>query len=1187
MTAPNTASAARASGYGLDQIWTLQGSGGHLSEKGMLLAALLAVPTVASSLSRSLEHGWHDVYLIHLALGAAVVAAAALGARLAPRRRAALLLGLLVAAGAGEMLAFGLAGTGLLLLATSGVVVALAYGTRAALLVLGFALLIIVVAAMRALADPTAAAAAAAGYAGSVTAWIPAGVLFIIFVLLMIAGIGGSQAATLASTAALRESEEGYRNLIEGSIQGIAIHRDWKPLFANRAIAGIFGFATPEELLESDSLEDLIAPYERDRLNAYLAARKRGDYAPSHYEFDAIRADGTVMTLQSIASMTTWRGEPAVQFAVIDVTERDRAVRALRESEATLAAFFDNSPHPLTIKDPDGRYVKVNPAAARITGLDKEEVAGKRASDFYPEESAAHITRADREVMETRGAVTYEHRMQTALGDRVFLAVGFPIMGADGEITGIGRIATDVTEQQRAEIAHRASEARMAAFFEHSPHSITIKDLEGRYVQVNPAAADIAGTTPEKLVGRRATDFYSAEHAGIIEAFDQRVKDTLDPIEYEQTLHAESGDRYLWGVGFPILGADGELVALGRITTDVSERKRAEQALRVSEARFKAFFGNSPHAMIIQNREGRYIEENSSAVELFGIEVRNYMGKLIEEVWPEDIAARTRELNEQVLASGTAIEYETDFAGPSRSAWVQVVKFPIADPENELIGVGTIFSDITRRKLAEDALVESRQRFRDFAEASSDWFWEAGPDLSFTYVSDRCSRLLNLDDLSALELARLGENASRDIALQPDAARRFRHALAQRRSFREFEFPIEDGWGRTRYIRIGAKAVLDRDGEFGGYRGVGSDVTDALENQRQANALRDAIKESSDGVLLFDKDDHVLFTSDEFHRMHPHAPPKDRIVGMSRAEVIRSIVEAGWVDHPLARSDPERYLAQMLKRNLRDESRVDEQTYANGHTYLRRYRRTGDGDALVLLTDITARKESERRLEAYQAELRRLTSEVSLAEERERRRIAAELHDGAVQNLGLARIKLGSLRSRVLDVRDSDDVEEVRALLDRSIREVRSLVAELSPPMLYELGLEPAVEWLAERFRTRHGLDCEVEVEESSIPLSSEVEIFLFQAIRELLVNVVKHAGARHVSIAVRRDEDAIEVVVHDDGVGISPAELDARPTDASGFGLFSVRERAGLLGGEMRIEADRGTRVTIRAPLHAARRTA
>lgn len=234
------------------------------------------------------------------------------------------------------------------------------------------------------------------------------------------------------------------------------------------------------------------------------------------------------------------------------------------------------------------------------------------------------------------------------------------------------------------------------------------------------------------------------------------------------------------------------------------------------------------------------------------------------------------------------------------------------------------------------------------------------------------------------------------------------------------------------------------------------------------------------------------------------------------------------------------------------------------------------------MTDITPRKLAEKKLITYQDKLRSLASELSLAEERERRRIATDLHDRIGQTLAITKIKLGALMESVSSQNLVNGLEEIRGLIEQTIGHTRSLTLELSPPILYELGFEAAVEWLTEQIQAQHGILTQFESDDYPRSLEDDVRMLLFKGIQELLFNVVKHARARTVNVSLRKDGDGIEIVVEDDGVGFDTEESKSKIGQMGGFGLFNICERLDHLGGQFRVASKpgRGTRVTISAPL-------
>lgn len=241
--------------------------------------------------------------------------------------------------------------------------------------------------------------------------------------------------------------------------------------------------------------------------------------------------------------------------------------------------------------------------------------------------------------------------------------------------------------------------------------------------------------------------------------------------------------------------------------------------------------------------------------------------------------------------------------------------------------------------------------------------------------------------------------------------------------------------------------------------------------------------------------------------------------------------------------------------------------------------------------DVTNSKETELSLRRSEEENRRardeiealrkrqvesLASELLLAEERERRQLALDLHDGLNQTITLALLKLGQIRARA-DEAVPGEIQEIVELVDQANQSARSLTFQLSPPILYDLGFEPALQWLVEDIGRTYGLEISLEGPEDPSPLSERIRVLLFRAVRELLINVAKHAGASRTRVQLQRGEHAIRIAVEDDGQAFDPRMVGSR-----GLGLSTIRERLSHLGGEVIITSavGKGTCVTLVAPL-------
>lgn len=198
----------------------------------------------------------------------------------------------------------------------------------------------------------------------------------------------------------------------------------------------------------------------------------------------------------------------------------------------------------------------------------------------------------------------------------------------------------------------------------------------------------------------------------------------------------------------------------------------------------------------------------------------------------------------------------------------------------------------------------------------------------------------------------------------------------------------------------------------------------------------------------------------------------------------------------------------------------------------------------------------------YQSQLKSLASELSLAQERERRRIAIDIHDYVVQDLAFARIRL-SLMQRTAP---SENVQTVSDIIDGTIGKLRNLIFDIGSSALYELGLVAALEDLGERLGKEHGFSFILSVHQELSPLVEKTKITLFQISRELLLNAAKHSRASRVTMAIGQDCHMIRLSVEDNGCGFDVTATALKAAATSSFGLFSIRQRLNHLGGTFEI---------------------
>jgi signal transduction histidine kinase len=239
-------------------------------------------------------------------------------------------------------------------------------------------------------------------------------------------------------------------------------------------------------------------------------------------------------------------------------------------------------------------------------------------------------------------------------------------------------------------------------------------------------------------------------------------------------------------------------------------------------------------------------------------------------------------------------------------------------------------------------------------------------------------------------------------------------------------------------------------------------------------------------------------------------------------------------------------------------------------------------EILSVVRDITHRKQIEAQFLAYQEELRSLASELSLSEERERRRMATEVHDRLSQSLAICHMKLGALLEVLPSMSSTDHIREIQTIIRQLIDETRSIAFEFSSPLLYDFGLEAAVGQLIEQIQKQHSTHFNFEHGEQAKLLGNDTRVLLYQTVRELLTNIVKHAQARHARVCMKRQSKDFCIIIEDDGVGFDMSGPHPKRKKTKGFGLFSIRERLKYIGGQIEIESEpgQGTQVTISVPL-------
>ena len=608
---------------------------------------------------------------------------------------------------------------------------------------------------------------------------------------------------------------------------------------------------------------------------------------------------------------------------------------------------------------------------------------------------------------------------------------------------------------------------------------------------------------------------------------------------------------------------------------------------------FQAVFDQMPSGVVIAEApSGRVLFYNREAGRLLRhpvVEAANYTeyGRF-RAVHSDGTPYDPEEYPGAKALAGRAVQEEMRYhLGDGNEAILSVEAAPVRDGDGRVIATVTTFHDISALKRTEAELRESRKRLSFILENSDDNIFLQGPDLRYLWVTK-----------PAVPFTREEYLGNTDLEMDGPREELERLTEIKRRVLERGEVvSLDMGFhpkGEYHFYRATFKPWLDESGEIVGLAGY---VRDATEEKHAMDRLKESesrFRMMADNlpliVWLHDAEGNQEFVNETFAEFF----------GVNREEMR----DGRWrmLMHP---DDADEYSSAFIEacKNRTSFDKAVRVKRGDGEwRWLRSWakpRFDGQGQYLGHVgtsADITDQRSAEEtlrrsrevleqmvdeRTEALKRQARRLRAvawQASTAEQRERKRLAAMLHDELQQYLVAAKIKVYRTRRRLYPGNESDDLDDAIRMIEQAVDSSRNLTHELRPPVLYEAGLVPALRWLASEMQRRHQLDTEVEAGAEGVALSQEGRAFLYSAVQELLFNVVKHATNADAVVRIDTVDRNLLIVVEDNGVGLDVASGE---DNLEGMGLFSIRERLVAFGGSMDISSapGRGTKVTLTVP--------
>ncbi len=838
----------------------------------------------------------------------------------------------------------------------------------------------------------------------------------------------------------------------------------------------------------------------------------------------------------------------------------------------------------------------VNKLAAQNLQLQTEDLLGKNIWVLFPQLKGTEIEARYKKAMADGGVQIF--KTQIILTNHWYNVRAYPFSG------GIAVCWQDITEYHEKEELLKDRESYFKAFYQYSLDAIMLTSPDGGIYAANPAACRLFQMTEDEIrkVGRN----------GLLDPSDPRINSAVAERSRNKVYKGELNYKRKDGTIFP-----GESTSAfftdhqSRLRTivivrDVSERKRAEEELKESQALFRSFF-ESPGTMrgiaeVVDADTVRHIVDNQDTARFLGLPREELQNKLSSELGePPGVVRKWIDACKKSQMTGKPVVFE--YIDKRRGREVRLsdaVTFIDTTPEG-YHRFAFVIHDVTRRKKAEKALKQSEEKYRSLFENMSEGFVLGCPvldpngqpyDIRFLDVNRAWEDWTKIPRRDALgktyrelfprPLPELIERLTK-VALigQPDAL--------------EIYSPYADTWVsgniyspvKGRFAVVFNDVTLRKKAEEGLTRARDEleirvqERTDELrqskeEIQKNLQTTEKILSGISDALFMIDM--NWCFTYVNLQGLALARKTKDEMIGKCLWEV----------SPHLTGTEIERRFY-----NAMEESRQDVFEYHDAPRDIWvecRLYPTEDG-LLEFVTDITERKKAEEdgiqiQMELAEAneQLKQYAKKITEVQETERKRIAYELHDDTAQYLSILKMQIGALVNSE-EIR-SEKIREKLGFLekdaDRAYNDVRRYSHELRPVILEHQGLAAALEQIADDYNKMGQFSVKINVEGVEPGLSEDFKLGFFRIAQEALNNIRKHSKASQVGIDLKYNLKQLVMVINDNGSGFDSKKALKRAGNEGSLGLMSMRERADLIDADLKIvsEPGKGTRVILKAKL-------
>lgn len=872
----------------------------------------------------------------------------------------------------------------------------------------------------------------------------------------------------------------------------------------------------------------------------------------------------------------------------------------------------------------------VNKASLNIYGVNPDEMTGKKFTDFAtPEQIVYDKSKIEEALKKDAKYLQYESRISDKNNKEKYLLTNCIInRDSSGKFTGMFGTSLDITERFEAEERTKYHNRVYSLLTNINQLIVRAKDKE----QILNDACRLAvefGMFKMAWVGvvnsengsvKPIYTFGDTEHyletiqinineeknirGPIVNAFKEKVYFVCNDVENDPMLYKWREETVKKGYKsfacFP-LEVKNQVIAVYNIYSEKKNffgKTETELLLELAEdisfalevidldeerknieERYKNIAEKSPVGIFIQlNEKINFI--NPAGFKMLGAGSHTELtGKSIFDIIHTDSQKIVKERLTELLKGNNVTEIEEKFIKKDGS-FIEVMVSAIPVTLNDQKGALVFFRDLTEQKKAQKEIYDSNERFRIIAKSTNDVIWDWNIETGEIWWNESFYDIFGYaDDRKTCHISFWEE------CIKDEDKRRvldgISAAIKNKHEIWFDEYPLRKIDGSYTHIFDRGYIIKNENGEP--YRLVGS-MIDLTYRKKMENELKESEEKWRS---LFENSPSIIFTIDSslivtgINRALSSLMNPEEIIGKSSLELIDS-----------SETDRVRKIIEnvFISQNAASFNVISSEDDDKKHYSVQAIPQVKENltSAVTLIaTDITEKIQAEEKLKESNDRLHALAAHLQTIREEERTMISREIHDQLGQELTALKMDISFLsrkiaKSRITGKPEWDELTEglksMTAITDQTINSIRRIARELRPDVLDKLGLRDAIEWQAEEFTKRTGIDCIVSISPGNLDFSREMESTIFRIIQESLTNVARHSMAKRSKIAVITDENSVQLTIEDNGKGISESEIQ----NAKSLGLVGIRERVYSVKGKFEItgEKNKGTKLLIKIPL-------